>query len=148
VAITDYPSIESLVARADTIEQAFKAEYPAANIVGRFQGGTAENGQKSIETALQKYPNITGILGINDAGNLGAYQALKSAGKKPDEVFIFGIDCDPQAVSLIKAGDMYRGCVDTNPAGTGELAGNAVALHAAGGTVPGVISVPVKVFTG
>ncbi len=56
VGITDYPSIESLVTRADNIEKAFKAEYPAAEIVGRFLGGTAENGQKSIETALQKYP--------------------------------------------------------------------------------------------
>jgi ribose transport system substrate-binding protein len=148
VAITDYPSIEGLVQRADMIESSFKAEYPAAHIVGRFLGGTPDNGQKSMETALQKFPNITGVLGINDAGNLGAYQALKAANKKPDQVFIFGIDCDPQAVSLIKAGDMYRGCVDTNPAGTGELAGNAVGLFAAGGTVPGVVSVPVKVFTG
>jgi ribose transport system substrate-binding protein len=148
VAITDYPSIESLVARADGIETAFKAQYPAANMVGRFLGGTAENGQKSIETALQKFPNITGVLGINDAGNLGAYQALKAAGKGPDDAFIFGIDCDPQAVDLIKKGDMYRGCVDTNPKGTGELAANAVALYAAGGTVPGVVSVPVIVFTG
>jgi ABC-type sugar transport system substrate-binding protein len=148
VAITDYPSIESLVQRADTIESTFKAAYPAANVVGRFLGGTAENGQKSIETALQKYPKITGVLGINDAGNLGAYQALKAAGKGPNDAFIFGIDCDPQAVDLIKKGDMYRGCVDTNPQGTGELAGDAIALHAAGGTVPGVVSVPVKVFTG
>jgi ABC-type sugar transport system substrate-binding protein len=148
VAITDYPSIESLVTRADTIEKAFKAEYPAAEVVGRYLGGTAENGQKSIETALQKFPNITGILGINDAGNLGAYQALKSAGKASDSEFIFGIDCDPQAVDLIKKGDMYRGCIDTNPAGTGELAGNAIGLYAAGGKVPGVVSVPVKVFTG
>ena len=133
---------------ADGIEAAFKAEYPAANIVGRFLGGTAENGQQSMETALQKFPDITGVLGINDAGNLGAYQALKAAGKGPDDVFIFGIDCEPQAVDLIKAGDMYRGCVDTNPKGTGELAASAVALYAAGGTVPGVVTVPVIVFTG
>jgi ABC-type sugar transport system substrate-binding protein len=148
VAITDYPSIESLVKRADQIEQAFKAEYAAADVVGRFLGGTAENGQKSMETALQKYPKITGVLGINDAGNLGAYQALKAAGKTGADVFIFGIDCEPEAKALIQKGDMYRGCVDTNPSGTGELAGSAIALYAGGGTVPGTISVPVKVFTG
>jgi ABC-type sugar transport system substrate-binding protein len=148
VAMTDYPSIESLVARADGIEKAFKAEYAAADMVGRFLGGTAENGQKSMETALQKFPNITGVLGINDAGNLGAYQALKAAGKGPNDVFIFGIDCEPEAKSLIQKGDMYRGCVDTNPSGTGQMAGDSVALYAAGGTVPGTISVPVKVFTG
>jgi ABC-type sugar transport system substrate-binding protein len=148
VAITDYPSIESLVTRADIIESSFLAKYPAAKIVGRFQGGTAENGQASMETALQQFPDLTGVLGINDAGNLGAYKALEAAGKTADDAFIFGIDCDPQAVALIEEGTMYKGCVDTNPTGTGELAGNSVALWLAGGTVPGIIVVPVSVFTG
>ena len=148
VAITDYPSIESLVQRADMIQSSFLAKYPKANIVGRFKGGTAEIGQASMETALQKFPNITGVLGINDAGNLGAYKAMEAAGKKAGDAFIFGIDCDPQAVDYIKQGTMYKGCVDTNPKGTGDLAGQAVALWTAGGAVPGVIEVPVSVFTG
>ena len=148
VVITDYPTIEALVARADMIEESFTAVYPDAEFLPRILGGTAENGVTSMETALQANPDIVGVLGINDAGNLGAYQALDNAGRGPDDVFIFGIDCDPQAVDLIKAGDMYRGCVDTNPKGTGELAANAVALYAAGGTVPGVVTVPVIVFTG
>ena len=38
VAITDYPSIESLVARADMIEAAFKAKYPAADDRGPLPG--------------------------------------------------------------------------------------------------------------
>ena len=101
-----------------------------------------------METALQKFPDLAGLLGINDAGNLGAYKALEAAGKTADDMFIFGIDCDPQAVELIKQGTMYKGCVDTNPAGTGELAGNAVALWVGGGAVPGIVQVPVKVFTG
>ena len=148
VAITDYPSIESLVERADIIESSFLAAFPTAKIVGRFQGGTAENGQASMETALQQFPDITGVLGINDAGNLGAYTAMEAAGKTADDAFIFGIDCEPQAVDLITEGTMYKGCVDTNPTGTGELAGNSVALWIAGGAVPGIIEVPVKVFTG
>ena len=43
---------------------------------------------------------------------------------------------------------MYKGCVDTNPTGTGELAADAFALWLAGGTVPGIIEVPVSVYTG
>ena len=35
VVITDYPSIESLVARADMIEESFLAEYPAADVRAR-----------------------------------------------------------------------------------------------------------------
>jgi ABC-type sugar transport system substrate-binding protein len=147
MVITDYPSIESLVARADMIESSFTAVYPDAEFLPRILGGTPENGVTSMETALQSNPDIVGVLGINDAGNLGAYQALENADRGPDDVFIFGIDCDPQAVELIDAGSMYKGCVDTNPAGTGLLAANAVALWLAGGTVPGIIEVPVSVYT-
>ena len=144
MVITDYPSIESLVARADMIEESFTAVYPDAEFLPRILGGTAENGVTSMETALQANPDIIGVLGINDAGNLGAYQALENAGRGPDDVFIFGIDCDPQAVELIDSGTMYKGCVDTNPVGTGVLAADAFALWLAGGTVPGIIEVPVQ----
>jgi ribose transport system substrate-binding protein len=148
MVITDYPELESLVFRADTIEEAFLAAYPNAEFIPRILGGTAENGIASMETALQANSDIAGVLGINDAGNLGAYQALENAGKGPDDVFIFGIDCDPQAVELIDSGTMYKGCVDTNPAGTGVLALDAFAKWFAGGSVPGIIEVPVIVYTG
>lgn len=147
VVITDYPSIESLVARADTIEESFLAAYPNAQFVPRILGGTAENGVTSMETALQAHPDIVGVLGINDAGNLGAHQALENAGKTGDDVFIFGIDCEAQAVELIDGGGMYKGCVNTNPEGTGVLAVDTYAKWLAGGTVPGVIEVPVFVYT-
>jgi ABC-type sugar transport system substrate-binding protein len=147
--ITDYPEIESLVARADMIEEAFLAAYPNATFLPRILGGTAENGVTSMETALQAHDDIDGVLGINDAGNLGAYQALDTAGKTADDVFIFGIDCEPQAKEYIDAGDtMYKGCVDTNPAGTGVLAVDAYAKYVAGGTVPGILEVPVISYTG
>lgn len=148
VVITDYPTIESLVERADLIEEAFLGEYPNGNFVPRILGGTAENGVTSMETALQAHPDIVGVLGINDAGNLGAYQALDNAGRTADDAFIFGIDCEDQAVELIDAGSMYKGCVHTNPIGTGELAVNAFALWLVGGAVPGVLDVPVYVYTG
>ena len=84
----------------------------------------------------------------HDAGNLGAYQALVNAGKTADDVFIFGIDCDPQAVALIDEGTMYKGCVNTNPEGTGVLAVDAYAKWLAGGVVPGILEVPVFVYSG
>jgi ABC-type sugar transport system substrate-binding protein len=147
MVITDYPSIESLVARADTIEASFTEVYPYAEFVPRILGGTAENGVTSMETALQAHPDIVGVLGINDAGNLGAHQALLNAGKTGDDVFIFGIDCEAQAVELIEEGGMYKGCVNTNPVGTGVLAVDVFAQWLAGGTVPGILEVPVFVQT-
>ncbi len=148
VALLDYPSIPVLVERADAIESAMTAAYADSQFIGRFLGGTADNGQKSIETALQANPGIQAVVGINDAGNLGAYQALKAAGRTAEEVFIFGIDCDPQAVALIDEGTMYKGCVDTNPAGTGEIAVTAFAIYFAGGTVPATLEVPVSIYSG
>jgi ribose transport system substrate-binding protein len=147
MVITDYPSIESLVTRADIIEESFLAVYPEAEFVTRILGGTAENGVTSMETALQAHPDITGVLGINDAGNLGAYQALTNAGKTADDVFIFGIDCEAQALEYIESGTMYKGCVDTNPVGTGVLAVDSFARWLAGSTVAGIVEVPVIVQT-
>lgn len=83
MVITDYPSIELLVTRADMIEEIFLENYPQGEFIQRILGGTAENGVTSMETALQAHPDIVGVLGINDAGNLGAYQALDNAVEAP-----------------------------------------------------------------
>lgn len=145
VAILDYPSIPDLVARADAIQTAMLAANPNIQVVGRFIGGLATNGVTSTETALQKFPNLQGIVGINDGGDLGAYQALVAAHKSADTTFVFGIDCDPQAVTYIDQGTIYKGCVDTNPSGTGKLAIDAFGTVFAGSDVAGQIEVPVSV---
>jgi ribose transport system substrate-binding protein len=147
VAILDYPSIPDLVARADAIQSKMLAADSNIQVVGRFIGGLASNGVTSTETALQKYPNLQGIVGINDGGDLGAYQALVAAHKTDATTFVFGIDCDPQAVTYIDQGTIYKGCVDTNPSGTGKLAVDAFATTFAGSDVPGQIEVPVSVHT-
>ena len=49
---------------------------------------------------------------------------------------------------LIDGDTMYEGCVDTNPAGTGELAASAIAKLLAGSDVPGNVEVPVSTYTG
>ena len=146
-AILDYPSIPDLVDRADAIESAMLAADPNVKVVGRFLGGLADNAVTSIETALQKYPNLQGIVGINDGGDLGGYQAFLNAGKTDATNFVFGIDCDPAAVQLIDQGTMYKGCVDTNPSGTGKIAVDAFGRLVAGSDVPASIEVPVSVHT-
>jgi len=146
VAILDYPSIPDLVARADAIQQGMLAADPNINVVGRFIGGLASNGVTSTETALQKFPQLQGIVGINDGGDLGGYQAMVAAGKTDaNQYFVFGIDCDPQAVTYIDQGTIYKGCVDTNPSGTGKLAVDAFGQIFSGSDVAGQIEVPVSV---
>lgn len=148
VAITDYPDLPNVVRRADGIEQALTEGEANIEVVGRFLGGTPDNGLTSMETALQQFPDLAGVVGINDAGNLGAYQALLAAGRTPEDTFIYGIDCDPAAVELIDEGSMYKGCVDTNPVGTGVIAIDAAAKLLAGSDVPQLLEVPVSVYEG
>lgn len=147
--ILDYPDIADLVARADAIQAAMLAADPNIKVVARLLGGLPANGATSMEQANTKYGlKLKLVTGINDGGNLGAFESAKTLGRTANDLAFFGIDCDPAAVAAIKAGSMYRGCVDTNPKGTGELAANAIAKLTAGATVAGSIEVPVSIFNG
>jgi fructose transport system substrate-binding protein len=59
------------------------------------QGDTAK-GQAGMETLLQKDPGINVIYSINEPSGFGAAQALKAAGKKPDDFILVSVDggCD------------------------------------------------------
>ncbi len=147
VAILDYPDLPQVVVRADNIEKCLKEQAPDATIVGRFLGGTTENGLSSMETALQANPDIDVVASINDAGAYGAVTALEAAGKDPTQTIIVGIDAEAQAKDLIKAGGYYRGTVDTSPATTGEMVINAAVKILASASVPKNIRVPVTKIT-
>ncbi len=147
VALLDYPSLPNVVVRADQIEACLKQTAPDAKIVGRYLGGTPENGLTSLENALQAQPDIDVVVSINDAGALGAIKALEAAGKDPQTTIVVGIDADAQAKDLIKQGKFYRGTVDTSPALTGEMVVNAAIKLLAGSTAPKNVRVPVAKIT-
>ena len=147
VAILDYPDLPQIVIRADSIEQCLLAQAAQATIVGRFLGGTTENGLKSMVTALEQHPDIDVVVSINDAGAYGALTALQAAGKDPQTTIIVGIDAEAKAKDLIKAGSYYRGTVDTSPAQTGEIVINAAVKLLAGATVPQNIKIPANKVT-
>ena len=135
VAILDYPSLPQIAVRADNIEKCLLQKAPQARIVGRFLGGTTENGLKSMSDALRKYPDIDVVASINDAGAYGALTALQAAGKDPQKTIIVGIDAEAKARDLIKAGGFYRGSVDTAPVMTGQAIINGAVKLLAGATV-------------
>jgi ribose transport system substrate-binding protein len=146
--VLDYPDLPFLVERGLAIADGMAETNPDVKVVATLVGGLPENGVTSTETALQQFPDLRLVTGINDGGNLGAYEALLAEGKQPGDAAVFGIDCDPAAVALIDEGTMYEGCVDTNPAGTGEMAASAIAKLMAGSDVPGSIEVPVSTYMG
>jgi ribose transport system substrate-binding protein len=147
VAILHYPDLPNVVVRADAIERCLKQKAPGVTIVGRYLGGTPENGLRSMETALQAHPDIDVVVSINDAGAYGAVNALEAAGKDPKATIVVGIDAEAQAKDLIKQGKFFRGTVDTSPAKTGEMIINAVVKLLSGSTVPKAIRVPVTQIT-
>jgi ABC-type sugar transport system substrate-binding protein len=147
VAILDYPDLPQVVIRADNIEKALKKEAPDATIVGRFLGGTPDNGLKSMESALQKTPDINVIVSINDAGALGALKALEGAGKKPGDVIVVGIDAEKQAKDNILKGNFFRGTVDTSPDITAVMTAQAAVKILAKSKFPQNIVVPVTLVT-
>jgi len=147
--ILDYPTIPDLVARADAIEAAMLKADPSVKVLARLLGGLPENGATSMEQANTKYgKKLQIVTGINDGGNLGAFASAKKLGRTPADLAFFGIDCDPAAVTAIDEGSMYKGCVDTNPKGTGTLAANAIGKLTAGSNVAGTITVPVSIYNG
>ncbi|MCC7446110.1 MAG: sugar ABC transporter substrate-binding protein [Anaerolineae bacterium] len=146
VAILDYPDLPQVVVRADNIEKALKKEAPNATIVGRFLGGTPDNGLKSMESALQKTPDINVIVSINDAGALGAVKALEGAKKDPKSVIVVGIDAEKQAKDYILKDYFFRGTVDTSPKITGQLTAQAAVKLLAKSKFLKNIAVPVTLL--
>lgn len=98
------------------------AEYcPNAECVMTVDGYTTDMGMTAAENILTAHPEVVAILGINDSGALGAYETCVAQGVDTDKFYIGGNDGTQQALELIKEGTIYRGSVDLNPVGTGEL---------------------------
>src|ERR1700734_559751 len=84
----------------DTLSQYPKLKKVAAQ---RANWNQAEAFQK-MQTIIQQYPNIKGVISGNDTMALGAYAALKGAGK--GNVLVVGFDGSPDVAESIKAGEI------------------------------------------
>ncbi len=87
-------------------------------------------GLEATETFFQSNPNIAMIIGINDAGALGAYQAVLAqmeAGRDASEFFVAGMDGQNEALELIAAGGGEGGIYRASGALILDELGQAVA---------------------
>jgi fructose transport system substrate-binding protein len=71
--------------------------------VGNGQGQTAPS-QTAMENCLQKNPDINVVYTINEPSAAGAWNALKSAGKKQSGVTVVSVDGGCAGVRNVKAG--------------------------------------------
>lgn len=141
VLVLDYPEIESIIARGDGIREAIQEKSPQANIVQSISANTPEKGMEAMETALQKYPNIKVVVGVNDAGVLGAYEAVMAANIDTTNFFMGGLDATDQALELISQDTIYRATIDINPKGTGDLIINTMLDVLENGPIEDVIAI-------
>lgn len=76
-------------------------------VVSELAGeGDTDLGYKCTQDALQTNADLAGIFAINDPSAIGAYNALKKAGKV-DQVRIVGFDGQPEGKQAIKEGKIY-----------------------------------------
>lgn len=79
---------------------------PGVNIVydTLTPGWDTATAQRKAEAALQKSPNIKAFVVMWDSGAQAVVQALKSAGKRPGEVFVTGTDASTPSLAYITQG--------------------------------------------
>jgi ribose transport system substrate-binding protein len=147
VAILDFPELKPVIDRARGLADGVKQLYPAAKIVANQSASTPETGMRATETILQAHPHVKVIVAINDAGALGAYEAVKAMGKAKDDFYIGGLDATPEALAKIKEGGIYRGTVDIDPFGTGALCVDTGLKILKNGPLKGKILVPMYPIT-
>ena len=84
-----------------------KRETGKIDIVAELEGGgLRDEGFRATSDALQAHPDLDGIFAINDPSALGAWTALKQAGKT-DQVKLIGFDGQLEGKQAIKEGKIY-----------------------------------------
>ena len=96
--------------------------------------GDQAKGQTAMENCLQKNPDINLVYTINEPAALGAYTALKAAGKEKD-VTIVSVDGGCEGVRAVKDGRIAA-TSQQYPLKMAELGVNAIVSAARGGQKP------------
>ena len=123
LAILNYDILPQVIQRregiVDGIAEVFGDNY---EVVGTVTAGDPISGSEAAENWLQAHPDLDMIVGINDGGALGAYQAVIAADKDdPATFFVGGIDATDQALAAIMDGGSYQATVDQQPSEMGAL---------------------------
>ena len=139
IAILTYPELAPIIDRANGIRDGILEKAPEAKIVAEQSAATPENGAAAIEAIMQAHPNVRVVAGINDAGVLGAYEALAGMGVATEEFALFGLDATPEALARMREKGMYKATVDIAPFDAGKAAIDLAVQVIETGPVPEMI---------
>lgn len=111
VLVLDHNMVESCILRVKGFKEVLDGHNNGSDnkieIVATLpSGGARDVGFKSTEDAMQSNPDLNAIFAINDPSALGAYAALKKAGKE-EQVTIIGFDGQPEGKKAILEGKIY-----------------------------------------
>jgi ribose transport system substrate-binding protein len=123
VALLTWESGQWARSRRSGIERCLKKTSPGAQIVARQDAISTTDGNKVVRTLIQRTPDLNVILAVEETATEGGYQALLSAGRKPNDpkLFLAGIDGTTRALKLIKQGNnFYRASAALNLVSVGQ----------------------------
>ena len=109
-----------VIPRSDGIRDGVLSVAPKAKLVARQDAFQTETGMSVTESILQAHPNVKVICGMNDSGALGAYEAVRAAGKDSKDFFISGTDATAEACQKISEGGIFKASVDMAPYDSGK----------------------------
>lgn len=134
LGILNYDIIPQVIQRREGIVEGITEVFgDNFEVVGSVTAGDPTTGLEAGETWLQAHPDLDMIVGINDGGALGAYQAVIAAGKNdPNTFFVGGIDATDEALAAIKDGGAYQATVDQQPKEMGALTVRSLVAAIAG----------------
>jgi ribose transport system substrate-binding protein len=146
IAIIDEPEVTSVQDRVKGFKTELAAKYPGIKIVAdQTAGGERSQSANVMDNLLQRFPDLSGVFGINDDSALGALQSIKSAGKA-GKIKIVGYDANPEAQKAIDAGDIV-GDPQQHPDVIGKLTIDTIHDYFSGKTPPKRIPVQVGSYT-
>lgn len=127
---------------------AFLEKVPDAEVVAQQKAVDQETGLNVVGSVLAANPDVNVVLGINDDGALGAYQAFLDRGHAANgpDVFIGGQDGAQPALELVKQDTMYRCSVALR---ISDLGGACIEhpIDLLEGAASGDRNVPIKALT-
>lgn len=109
------------------------SKWPGINVVAEQTANwEVEQGYNVFQNMLQANPDLDLVFASNDNMGLGAFRAIKEAGK---DVTVIGYDAIPAALNAIKAGE-FAGTIAQFPAEMGEMGVQAVLKLVNGESIP------------
>jgi ABC-type sugar transport system substrate-binding protein len=108
VVILDVEAAIKETCRVATGFEDYCAEKGCFNILENVGMVTSiENGNMTMRDLLTKYDDIDLVYCVNDNQAIGAYQAIKDAGREDDGIIIFGYEGAPAGLAAIKNGEIF-----------------------------------------